>query len=99
MTEHPQIEHLEIPEMADSPESLTRLARLETKQDIQTEILQRLDRTLSGGESHPGIVTRLDRLEQTDNRHRKVIGWVGASAVSGLAAAVWSLIKGGGPHQ
>ena len=99
MNEHPPIEHREITEMPDSPESLTRLARLETKQDHQTAILERVERMVIGSDDRPGIITRLDRLEQTDGRHRRVIGWVGAGAASALVASVWGVLKGGGPHQ
>lgn len=66
--------------------------RQDATQTQQAELLTKLDDTLRGDVDRPGIVTRVDRLEQEANRRR---GWAAAlwtvlgAFFASLAAAVW----------
>lgn len=82
------------PEMADLPGIRERLAGIEEKlggfrvdfaehrqedRDGFDAITSRLERLLDGDASKPGLVTRVDRLEQTEMRRNRTY-WIAVTA-------------------
>ncbi len=76
------------------PESAiaAQLAELAAEQCNTRELVERLVHAIEGNGT-PGLKTRVDRLEQTEESRRRWAGIVGATAFSGLALAAWAGIK------
>ncbi len=64
----------------------------EVKQAV-TKLDDRFEAHLHGDKAQPGLMTRLDRLEQNAERSRWVIRAVAGTVITLLVGAVWSLLR------
>lgn len=76
-------------------QSLINLAqeRGELRQQID-ELTIEIRGYFEGHEGRPGIVTRVDRLEQIELRRAKVVWMTFAASITALATALWEKIVG-----
>jgi hypothetical protein len=75
-----------------SQELVAALARLEAKQDAQTEKLERIDRALIGN-GRAGLIVEVDRLKQSEERRKWAVRAM-AGALCGVAVkAFWGVWK------
>ncbi len=76
--------------MAEENDMNVKLARIEVHlSQVTTQISQVLALILGTGDQ-PGIVVRLDRLEQTESRRAKLVWIAIAAAATALAKAMLS---------
>jgi len=71
--------------------AVERLDRVEAKLEL---LLEKLDRTLMGDLSSPGVILRLDRVEQTVERSRWFARAILGAAISALVGTIWVLLRG-----
>lgn len=60
------------------------VSKLSTVLDYQTRVLSKLDSHLSGEPGSPGIITRLDRIEQTEGRRKWTVRVLGGVILADL---------------
>jgi len=81
--------------MAEDHEVLAAIATLDTKMDGMKDDIERLTRVVIDGNGQPGLVTRVDRLEQVSTQ-RTTSSNIGAkgrwniisSIIGGMVAAI-----------
>jgi|DEB19_MinimDraft_3_1074340.scaffolds.fasta_scaffold00123_4 hypothetical protein len=71
---------------------IATLQRIESRQSRQDERIERIDEAIRGN-GHPGLNTRIDRLEQTDQMRSFWMKALGVGIMGQIIIAVKGLIK------
>jgi len=69
-------------------------AQLQGMQECVHQIDAKMDASLHGVNDQPGIVVRLDRLEQAHERARWLTRAIAGTVITLVVGALWALIKG-----
>jgi hypothetical protein len=69
--------------------------RISTLLDGQRQNFQCLNRALHGTGDTPGLVVRVDRVEQWRARHGRLVGLLLTAVLPLVAVRVWDAFKGG----
>jgi len=65
----------------------------ESSEQAMKVLIERLDQAIFGSEVRPGIMIRLDRIEQSEKRKTKVVSALGVISVTAFFQGAWELIK------
>jgi hypothetical protein len=71
----------------------TSVSRLEIKFDSMSTLQQDCKDLLEGDNESPGIRIKVDRLEQAQASHGKIVGWFASLSIAGIATAAASLFR------